>query len=33
MDSIVKDIRQQCESDGCVILLINHEKKIIDLIS
>ena len=33
MDSIVKDIRQQCESDGCVILLINHENKIIDLIS
>ena len=32
MDSIVTDIRSQCESDGCAIILTNREQKKIDLI-
>ena len=31
MDSIVKDIRSQCESEGCAIILIDTEKRRIDL--
>ncbi|MCR5735204.1 MAG: GGDEF domain-containing protein [Lachnospiraceae bacterium] len=33
MDSIVKDIRSQCESDGCAIILADSDKEIIDLLS
>lgn len=33
MDSIVRDIRNQCESDGCVIILTDPDKKEIDFIS
>ncbi len=33
MDSIVRDIRNQCESDGCVIILTDPDKRQIDLIS
>ena len=32
MDSIVRDIRTQCESDGCAIILTDQEKEKIDII-
>ena len=31
MNSIVKDIRNQCESDGCAIILMDREKRKIDI--
>ena len=33
LDSIVKDIRLQCESDGCAIILTNKDEKRIDILS
>ncbi|MBO4678924.1 MAG: GGDEF domain-containing protein, partial [Lachnospiraceae bacterium] len=33
LDSIVKDIRHQCESDGCAIILMNTGKRKIDILS
>ena len=33
LDSIVKDIRQQCESDGCSIILMDTEQRKIDLLA
>ena len=33
LDSIVKDIRHQCESDGCAIILTNQIEKRIDILS
>ncbi len=33
MDSIVKDIRVQCESEGCSIILSDREKKVLDIVS
>ncbi len=33
LNSVVKDIRLQCESDGCAIILLNKEKRLIDIIS
>ncbi len=32
LDSIVRDIRNQCESDGCAIILTDQEKRKIDFI-
>ncbi len=31
MDSVVMDIRNQCESAGCAIILTNHEERKIDM--
>ena len=33
LDSIVKDIRLQCESDGCSIILMDTEQRKIDILS
>ncbi len=33
LDSIVKDIRSQCESDGCAIILTDTEARKIDMLS
>ena len=33
LDDIVKDIRHQCESDGCAIILLNQGERRIDIIS
>ncbi|MBR6309257.1 MAG: GGDEF domain-containing protein [Lachnospiraceae bacterium] len=33
LDSIVKDIRKQCESDGCALILTDTVKRKIDLLS
>ncbi len=33
LDSVVKDIRHQCESDGCAIILIDQDKEMIDITS
>ncbi|MCR4807684.1 MAG: GGDEF domain-containing protein [Lachnospiraceae bacterium] len=32
MDSVVKDIRSQCESDGCAIILPDQEERKIDIL-